>query len=432
MKKGQVTIFILIGMLVVLFVGFFVFFLQSAPEVSVRESAAAASVRTYLESCFENELEQVTTVVALQGGHYSQPPYTLQYTFDGETYFVYTPYLTYYLFNGQKSVPSLEDVEDAVSEGMVASVAPCLDFSVFPYDVTSSAEQMEVDSALMETEIESKITLPITIIEEGATHQLDSFTISIPTNVYLLYSVAALMTEQQYADENKVCLTCLARFVQDYDVSISAEEFSREESYEILYRLQDPSQGKILFSFVYSFPSSEISSPSVSLLSIPDQDVIIGYPFSYTALAYGVNVTYTDDSSVFDIDPEAGIISFTPTQADIGISIVTITATDAYNQTASQSFVLTIADVVSSDLVVESLPYFTALVGEPFFYQVNATSNYTTYFTDDSSLFVVHPTTGAINFTPTTSDVGEYNFTLTVTDTTGNYNAQEAYMYVVG
>lgn len=428
MKRGQVTIFALLGILLLFFVGFFLFVLREPQSYTV-ENPAVTSVQSYVQSCFESEIDKVIGYIALQGGYYSEPPHPFTYTLDGETYLLYTPYVPNYFYAGEKYIPSVEEVESALSQGIIAFADPCLNFSALPYTVESG--EMTVTSKLSEYALVTTINIPIYIIEEGKKHTIDFLEITVPTNLLHLYTVAQLMAEQQYIDQDKICVTCIARIAEENDLSIISDEFATEDTYNLLYRLQDNSREGPVFSFMYTFVFLEQVSLPFALHSIPNQDSIIGYPFTYTVLATGENITYSDDTSLFDINPSTGVISFTPSKEDVGISIITITATNAFNNTSSESFVLTIKDIASSELYVEPLPYLVAEVNKPFSYMINVSSNYAVYFTDTSDLFVIDLTKGLINFTPSLSDVGENNFVITVTDAIGNYYTIDGSIYVV-
>jgi hypothetical protein len=289
---------------------------------------------------------------------------------------------------------------------------------------------MTVVSKLLESSADITINIPLTITDNNEVYTIEVLNINVPTNLLSLYAAAQLMTEQQHVDINRICVTCLARIAEENQLNINSEEFATEETYNVLYKLQDVTEKGPVFSFMYVFSFSEKTS-SLNLLSIPNQEAIIGYTFTYTAFASGENVQYTDDSDLFDIDSDTGIISFVPTKEDIGTFIITITVKDKLNQTDKQSFVFTVKNIVSSDLSVEPLPYFIAEVGNSFEYKMNATSNYTVYFSDDTTLFDIDLKTGEINFTPIESDIGEHGFNITITDTIGNYHVEEGSITVV-
>ncbi len=81
--------------------------------------------------------------------------------------------------------------------------------------------------------------------------------------------------------------------------------------------------------------------------------------FSMTVMAVdgdGDAVTWSDDSDLFDIDPTSGVISFTPTQADVGIHGVTLTVSDGNGGHTSLTFDLDVVNVNDAPQLVNVLP----------------------------------------------------------------------------
>jgi len=86
--------------------------------------------------------------------------------------------------------------------------------------------------------------------------------------------------------------------------------------------------------------------------AIPAQAAYEQQPFQYQVnatdpdLKWGLdNLTFSDDTDIFNIDPRTGAIAFTPSVAQTGIKRVTITVRDDKGASASTSFDLTIVHV---------------------------------------------------------------------------------------
>jgi len=134
---------------------------------------------------------------------------------------------------------------------------------------------------------------------------------------------------------------------------------------------------------------------------------------------------YSDDSPLFNMNNDTGMISFTPTNDQIGVSVVSITVTDKGG--LSNSTLLTIAIMNANDPpAMNAIPPQTATEGVPFNYQATATDpdlkwgldNLT--FSDDTDIFNIDPKTGAVSFTPSSSQSGIKRVTITVKDDKGS------------
>ncbi len=87
----------------------------------------------------------------------------------------------------------------------------------------------------------------------------------------------------------------------------------------------------------------------------PPSSVNEDEPFELTMEATdadGDTITWTDDTDVFDIDPVTGTISFTPTQEDVGVHRISITADDGRGYTAVLTFDLEVVNVNDDPVIV--------------------------------------------------------------------------------
>ncbi|MGQ9582774.1 MAG: Ig-like domain-containing protein [Thermoplasmatota archaeon] len=169
------------------------------------------------------------------------------------------------------------------------------------------------------------------------------------------------------------------------------------------------------------------------LEAIPDQSATEGQPFTYTAavsdpdIPYGDNLTFSDNTPLFQIDPESGLISFTPSTRDIGEHKVTITVADSRGGTDSRSFTLSVHNTMGTfnrPPTVEPVENQTAHEGIYFELQIRATDpdldiGDILSFSDNCPVFEIGASTGRISFKPAAKDAGVYNVKVTVRDREG-------------
>jgi hypothetical protein len=70
----------------------------------------------------------------------------------------------------------------------------------------------------------------------------------------------------------------------------------------------------------------------------------------------GDTLTWSDSSSLFDVGPVSGVISFTPVQADVGTHSVTVTVRDGNDGLDSASFELVVENVNDAPVIVTVQP----------------------------------------------------------------------------
>lgn len=170
-------------------------------------------------------------------------------------------------------------------------------------------------------------------------------------------------------------------------------------------------------------------------ITIATEDVL--YEYQVTATDADVNdvLTYslTDPPSWLSIDSSTGLISGTPTDANIGDTIVVAKVTDGKDN-ATQTYTLSVANV-NSDPIITSTPPTDATEGMQYSYQVEATDE------DGGDVLVyslsvkpswlnIDSSSGLVSGTPLFEDGGDNDVEVTVDDGNGG-NATQAFVVKV-
>jgi parallel beta-helix repeat protein len=121
-----------------------------------------------------------------------------------------------------------------------------------------------------------------------------------------------------------------------------------------------------------------------------------------------------------DVDPETGIISWTPTATQAGNHDVTIQVTDASGSSDTQTFTITVAEEANMAPEITSTPVTTSTEGERYTYQVeaeDANNDTLTYsLTTGPDGMTMDEATGVIHWTPSGTQAGSHDIVITVSD----------------
>ncbi len=130
------------------------------------------------------------------------------------------------------------------------------------------------------------------------------------------------------------------------------------------------------------------------------------------------SITYYDNFTGFDINSTTGVINQSGfSQSFVGNHTINITCGDLFAHNTSQQIVLTILDTNDPPVlggignqILESSVRFTL--------NIDATDaeNDSLTFGAVTSLFIINPITGMINFTPTVAQIGNHTLNITVFD----------------
>ena len=193
-KKGQVTIFIIAGILLVSSIAlFFLFKSGIVPEIGGK---AEQNPNSFLESCLEDKIRETVEIISLQGG-YMENSLNIYFKFEDENVPQHISYLCYneapYEFCINQEPMLIPHLEEEIHNNISEEVRSCFDDLTSSlkrggYDVEDIYRNFEVD--LAEGKIEIDINAEITLTKTGETTTQEDFKIVISSRFYDLAKVA--------------------------------------------------------------------------------------------------------------------------------------------------------------------------------------------------------------------------------------------------
>ena len=165
-KRGQITGFILIGLILVIAVGVTYFILNIDLGEGPKPEFTLESLEQYVTSCLGVTAQMGLEVLGSQGGHIFLP----------EPHF--GPLSTSFLYyQGENRVPSLRQMENELGRYVEGNIGNCLkDFEPF----TAKGFQVEADEpkasvAISERDVIFTLEMPVTIERNGERLSKDKF-----------------------------------------------------------------------------------------------------------------------------------------------------------------------------------------------------------------------------------------------------------------
>lgn len=187
--------------------------------------------------------------------------------------------------------------------------------------------------------------------------------------------------------------------------------------YTVQFRVSD---GIVTTSITWRVTVMHVNAPP-AIVIIANDTVLEGTRWTHQVLASdeesGLNLTYQDDTPLFDINSTNGLISFTPASQNIGTHAIRIFVSDGIN-TSTASFLLTVLHV-NHPPSIQILQDTTVFEDQRLQMRVSAAdpdSNTQLRFRDNTPLFTIDSLTGGIDFTPVKADTGRHRITVYVTD----------------
>ncbi len=364
-KKGQVTAFIIIGILVlfVILLGFFVYE-QISKKETIKEAEIAVQpsealpAQTFVDACVEEMTKRGSYLLGVQGGYMDVPTPRLPHLFID---------IPFYFYDTTLYVPSRETVQIQLQEYIKKYISTCLsNFATFTEQgyILKANEWDDISALIEDNHIILTAKPAVTFSKGDAFFSLRPIMVQLSLRLGILLSMATEITRVHQESPDYFCISCTQEIAKKYDIFV---DYTLDKDVVII-TLTDPKFSIEEIPYTYSFAlqfDGSCLSPSadqlkreycereqelatqpeskISVGEIPPLSATINQPFSYILPVTGTSLTFTDYTALFDIHSKTGEISFTPTIADAGVHHVLIVVRDIQNHQQFIRFDMTIS-----------------------------------------------------------------------------------------
>jgi hypothetical protein len=198
-KRGQVTIFIIIAILLIAIVALFFLFKDKINVFRAPDNP----VFMYVESCITETGEDGILYIAKNGGY------------------VYAPSLSssegvpYYYHNDKSYVPALDRVENQLSEYVEMALSACTDeFGEFP-ELEVEEGEVSCQTKIQENEVVINVNYPLVVKKGEDTTRFEDFrSVKINSRIYTMHDSINKIIERQIGNE-QICLSCISKIVDE-------------------------------------------------------------------------------------------------------------------------------------------------------------------------------------------------------------------------
>jgi len=274
-RKGQVTIFIILGILIVAGVVFVIVinggtdFFKNIFSKEASYPPKVQNVKDAVQNCIDESLKRVIEINSLQGGYYFAPSNSAYYDsneVDGENVDYDLIRNIPFYYDRKLIVPSLQDLKDEISYGLASEFSSCFDSESY-VDGAVDFEGVSVDPdfsrfdsevVIKEGIVSVNVVFPVKISTgegEGSVYELRDFDSYYDTNFYLEYALASKISSVQNIEDNVIDLTTNSKLATDYNAQLLNEEYYEDDdSFVILYNIlmEEPKNTSVeVFSFAH-------------------------------------------------------------------------------------------------------------------------------------------------------------------------------------
>ena len=200
-KNGQVTIFIIIALLLVVAVGIVFVVKNNSDKTTITAPAGTENIQDFVEQCLKNTAENGLVLIGRQGGYYAVPSPSIFYSGNdsesGEYYTELSSITVPYYWDGSSSnnMPSIQIIESQLSLYVQGNLDNCLNnFSAFKqkgFDV--QAGEIKTETNILNEKVIVSLDYPVTIKKADITQTKTAYSAEVPVRLGLIYNLTENM-----------------------------------------------------------------------------------------------------------------------------------------------------------------------------------------------------------------------------------------------
>jgi hypothetical protein len=248
-RKAQITIFIIIGVLIVAIVGAVVYFgkLKVDADLSNWPAELKPQVENIQESiinCRDDISKEALVIIGIQGGYHNAPAQSVDLSWG---------FIPYYYNEGAYLMPSNEVIEGELEDYVNDNLNYCIE-SINLGSFTLDSDVPKTEVSIKKTGVLFKIDESIIIEKEKnkVKFELKEHPIEQASKLYQILEIADYITESHREDPDFVCINCVAEMAQEREVYVDMLEFD-ETTTKVMILENKTSEEPYLFEFLNKY-----------------------------------------------------------------------------------------------------------------------------------------------------------------------------------
>ncbi|MBI5389592.1 hypothetical protein HZB01_04400 [Candidatus Woesearchaeota archaeon] len=214
-KRGQVTLFIIIGVLLLLIMGFGYYLYsqksEQLPPEPITKQQPTNKISSFVESCIDQTASEAVIKLGSQGGYINLPP---QIDKNPTSYLALDPYrilrVPFWYYAGEDRSPTIPGMQDQLASEITKTLPECLNnFTAFSqeYTIKENADiQTRVTIAAHDVRVSVSYILDVEEKATGEKTKLTTYNTILPVKLRRAYELAKAIADSENTNaflENK-------------------------------------------------------------------------------------------------------------------------------------------------------------------------------------------------------------------------------------
>lgn len=207
-KRGQFTLFVVLGIILVLAVGlFFVFKNELYSFAGISSELAYPSevqeVVDHIQDCVDASTYEAVVNIGYTGGYYALPE---------QSYITDSYAVPYYLYDGEDVRLSEEGLNNELNSYITSLVDACVDFSAFS-DFTITSDELFVDVTVEQNLVSVVVEYPFTAVAGESSYSVnEEYETFVDANLGWVYGIASSIVDADIAAPDEIDYTTLLSY----------------------------------------------------------------------------------------------------------------------------------------------------------------------------------------------------------------------------
>lgn len=240
MKKAQITIFVIIGLILVALISLSLVFKESILEQAgkfeitkgLAMSTEARKVQSETQQCVSQLAELGLIVLGLQGGYFIIDE-RVQHT-ETQTVYEQIPYTgtAYVYFKGQNLVPTKELMGKQLAYFITGAMPVCHN----TYDGLEVTYGNPITTAdISDNEVKLNVNMDVKVKKGEAESGFKTVTVNLPVRLGKIQEVSQEIVKNQITvSKDEVCVSCVARIAAENDMEVGISKIGDDVFYSLV------------------------------------------------------------------------------------------------------------------------------------------------------------------------------------------------------
>jgi len=246
-KRGQLTIFIIIGILILAIVGVLLFLvkdntIKDLEENTVKPSSGKEELQFFLEGCLKDITQEAIIFNSVQGGYYEVPSPNMEYSWFK---------IPYYFEQEVLEIPKLENVETELEKFIEENIVICLRELSSSRNVSISG--MKIQTVVSSQSVITILDLPLVLYVGEEAIEMKQFRVEVPVELGRAIEIIEKIIEEQKKFPNYIRMSYITELAEEESIFIDLRHLENEVVYSLRFPKSEINDNLYVFSFVIKY-----------------------------------------------------------------------------------------------------------------------------------------------------------------------------------